>query len=201
MSVGRCDDQASATALLNRQWDAGNAMRKFEEMVAAQGGRLDGHLPVATKHEIVSQRMGYLKAIDCRIIGQCVVALGGGRQRTEDSIDPRVGIVWRKKIGDRVEKGETIGWLHADSSDVDDWCLRLSNALVLTDETVNPRPLVLEQIGVKRWGRIAIRSLTHCRFVAMRMRLYSRFLVGAFLKTESEQVYVGCNVERTFRSA
>lgn len=148
VAVGRCSDHESAADLLNRAWDSGSAMQKFEEMIAAQGGRIDGHLPIAARRDIVSKASGFVKAIDCQTIGECVVALGGGRRRKEDRIDPRVGIVWQATIGQSIDKGDVIGSLFADNADAGQWCERLSAAIELTDESVPTRPLVLERIEV-----------------------------------------------------
>ena len=58
--------------------------------------------------EIHAQSSGHIVSIDSRKIGEALVALGGGRERKEDKIDPSVGFEFNKKVGDYVEEGDTI---------------------------------------------------------------------------------------------
>ncbi len=100
---------------------SGKALDKFRRMVELQGGdprvvddtkRLPG-----TKHrvEVRSPRAGYVAAIQNERVGTACVILGGGRERKEDSVDPAVGIVVQKKLGDRVEASEPLCIIHCHS--------------------------------------------------------------------------------------
>ena len=100
---------------------SGRALQKFRQMVEMQGGDQQvvddpGRLPRA-KHalEIVSSRSGYVTAIACEAVGTACVVLGGGREKKEDSVDPAVGIVLHKKVGDRVGAGEPLCTIHYNS--------------------------------------------------------------------------------------
>jgi pyrimidine-nucleoside phosphorylase/thymidine phosphorylase len=100
---------------------SGNALKKFRQMVELQGGDVaaiddPSRLPAA-KHqvEVPSPRTGYVSAILCEQVGTACVILGGGRERKEDSVDPAVGIVVHKKIGDRIAAGESLCTLHCHS--------------------------------------------------------------------------------------
>jgi pyrimidine-nucleoside phosphorylase len=100
---------------------SGKALAKFREMVALQGGdvrALDdpGRLPRA-KHvqDVSSPRSGYVAAIDCEAVGTACVVLGGGREKKEDAVDPAVGIVLHRKVGDRVATGEPLCTVHSNS--------------------------------------------------------------------------------------
>jgi thymidine phosphorylase len=64
---------------------------------------------------VASARSGYVTAIACEQVGTACVILGGGRERKEDSVDPAVGIVVHKKIGDRVSAGEPLCTIHCHS--------------------------------------------------------------------------------------
>lgn len=100
---------------------SGKALDKFREMIALQGG--DAHvlddpkrLPQAQHTmSIESTKEGYLAAMQCEQIGTACVVLGGGRERKEDSVDPAVGIVLHKKVGDKVAAGEPLATLHYNS--------------------------------------------------------------------------------------
>lgn len=97
---------------------SGKALERFRQMVELQGGDarvIDDakRLPQA-KHtmEVKSEKAGYLSSMQCEQIGTACVILGGGRERKEDSVDPAVGIVLHKKVGDRVANGESIATIH-----------------------------------------------------------------------------------------
>jgi pyrimidine-nucleoside phosphorylase len=93
---------------------SGKAFEKFRQMVELQGGDprvIDDpkRLPQA-RHSlrVQSARSGYLSAMQGENIGTACVRLGGGRERKEDSVDPTVGIVLHKKVGDAVSAGEAL---------------------------------------------------------------------------------------------
>ena len=96
----------------------GSALRKLAEMVKLQGGDdkyiFDADLfPKAEyKREIIAQESGYIAAMDTEGVGSVCVALGAGRQKKEDSIDPSAGIILEKKTGDYVEKGDLLATLY-----------------------------------------------------------------------------------------
>lgn len=97
---------------------SGKALEKFRQMVELQGGDpqvIDDakRLPQAQyATQVSSTKTGYLTAMQCEQIGTACVILGGGRERKEDSVDPAVGIVLHKKVGDRVAAGERIATIY-----------------------------------------------------------------------------------------
>src|SRR5262249_38241146 len=73
-------------------------------------------LPQASlKQEVKSPRSGHVSSIDCEAVGHACVILGGGREKKEDAVDPAVGIVMHRKIGDAVTAGEPLCTVHANS--------------------------------------------------------------------------------------
>jgi thymidine phosphorylase len=62
--------------------------------------------------QVTSSRAGWLTAMQCEQIGTACVILGGGRERKEDLVDPAVGIVLHKKVGDRIDAREPIATLY-----------------------------------------------------------------------------------------
>ncbi len=100
---------------------SGEALNKFREMVKLQGGdarAIDdpARLPQAkSKVEVLSSRAGYVQSIQCEHAGTACVILGGGRERKEDSVDPAVGFVLHKKVGDAVASGEPLCTIHYNS--------------------------------------------------------------------------------------
>ncbi len=130
--------------------DGGEALERFRRMVEAQGG--DPHvvddpevvLPKApVVLPIVADRDGTLAAVDAEAIGSASVALGAGRIRKGDPIDPAVGLVVHCKIGDRLDAGERVGDVHARSTeDAAEAARRVLAAFTMTDDDVLPPPLV-----------------------------------------------------------
>ena len=100
-----------------------DALRKLEAFVRAQGGTGEevSHpekLPAASMQIAVpSPQSGYISHIQCDEIGVCSLLLGGGRETKDSVIDLSVGLELKKKVGDYVEKGETLAVLHANDQE------------------------------------------------------------------------------------
>lgn len=92
----------------------GKAYDKFVEWVTRQGGNIS-KIEIG-KHtlDILSKEEGYISKIDALKIGNIARELGAGRLTKEDIIDPKVGIVLNKKVGDKIEKGEKILTVYYD---------------------------------------------------------------------------------------
>jgi thymidine phosphorylase len=97
---------------------SGKALEKFRHMVQLQGGDarvMDDpkRLPQAQGSvQVVSAKNGWVSGMQCEQIGTACVILGGGRERKEDSVDPAVGIVLHKKVGDPVAAGEPLATIY-----------------------------------------------------------------------------------------
>ena len=96
----------------------GNAYKKFEELVKAQGGDLSNIKIAETVVSVKSKETGFITHIETDALGEIVRKLGGGRYEKEDSIDHSVGIVLSKKIGDYVMEDEEILKIYASDKDV-----------------------------------------------------------------------------------
>jgi thymidine phosphorylase len=115
-------DGASARAALEDALHSGRAAERFERMIAGLGGPADllaapdRHLAAAAVVRPVHADLpGAVDAIDTRAIGVAVVALGGGRTRAADPIDPSVGFSSLAGIGDVVDRERPLGIVHAAS--------------------------------------------------------------------------------------
>jgi pyrimidine-nucleoside phosphorylase len=88
-------------------------------------------------------------------LGMLAIALGAGRTRMEDSVDPLAGIVFRKKVGDRVERGEILAEIHTNvAAGIDDRMGECRSAIVITPQADPPRPLIRSMVdrhGVHAW--------------------------------------------------
>jgi pyrimidine-nucleoside phosphorylase len=129
---GAAGDGASARKAVSEALDGGSGLRKFAQMIAAQGGDpsvCDDPAILGTaakKKTIESPCSGTVEKMDARRAGAAIRALGGGRLRKEDAIDPSAALRIMKKIGDRAEKGESLVEIHYN----DDSRLELAEAHV-----------------------------------------------------------------------
>jgi len=115
--LSRVDESLDAArARLQRALDSGAALERFRQNVEAQGGEPrvcddpDRFLPLARESvKVESPRSGFVRSVNTTEVGHAIAAIGGGRIRVEDSIDPSVGFITEVKIGDHLKSGEAIG--------------------------------------------------------------------------------------------
>jgi thymidine phosphorylase len=127
----------------------GRALRKFEEMVQAQGGDPAAPLPqAALRQTVTAPRAGWLDRLDARAVGVAAWTLGAGRARKEDPVDPAAGVLCLAKPGDQVEQGQPVLELHGNDPG------KMTRARQLLDDAVGigaappaPVPLILDRIG------------------------------------------------------
>lgn len=99
--------------------ESGKALKKFKEMVAAQGGDLtifnDNYLENVNcfKYEIFSDKSGYISKVDTEKIGKSAMILGAGREKKEDSIDYNSGIILNKKTDEMINKGDLLATFYS----------------------------------------------------------------------------------------
>lgn len=101
-----------ASRKVDESLKSGKAYQKFMEMVEAQGGNIAGLRVSAYTKDIISTKKGHIINMDAYRFGKLSLDLGGGRKTKEDKIDPRVGIVLKKKIGDDVNIGDVLCTLY-----------------------------------------------------------------------------------------
>lgn len=130
--------------------DDGSALQKLAEMVKLQGGDenyiLNTELFPTAKfsREVTAPESGYISAMNTEGVGSVCVALGAGRMKKEDSIDPSAGIAIEKKTGDYVEKGETLATLFcSDEALLDAAEKQYLGALTVSQKKNEAIPLLL----------------------------------------------------------
>ena len=90
---------------------------------------------------------GYIAGLEGRVMGEASMLLGAGRERADAAIDPAVGLVFEKKVGDAVRTGERICVIYANDRSRLPWVLNMiRKAIVISPEPVSPGPLVLERV-------------------------------------------------------
>jgi pyrimidine-nucleoside phosphorylase len=134
---------------------SGKAAQKFQEIIEAQGGNpgvVDDPsvLPQAGACELfLAPRSGVVARVEPRAVGRGVTALGGGRTRMEDVVDPSVGFVITAKPGDVVQSGEPLATVFArDRAGVETGLSALKQAIVIGDEADLPLPLISHRVTV-----------------------------------------------------
>ena len=131
----------------------GKALKVFEKLISIQGGNkliIDDYslLPVAKEATpFLAKRSGYITKIACKQIGNYCITLGGGRRLTTDKIDPSVGIIMQKKIGEKVLKNEPILKIIHHSKqkgNVQNILTQLKNEIIIKSKKERPLPLIFE---------------------------------------------------------
>jgi len=151
---GKAKDEAEARKKLLAVIADGSAEKKLRELVKAQGGDPAAiadlsKLPKAKATvKVGAPASGFITGIDSEAIGLAAMALGAGREKSTDKIDPAVGFVLEKKVGDAVAVGEPMVTVHYNSdAKLQDVKARILRAYKIGAAAPAKRPLVLERMG------------------------------------------------------
>ena len=133
----------------------GRGLAKLRAIVEAQGGDprvVDepARLPRAARTvDVPAPASGIVEAIDAEVVGLAAMALGAGRAKVEDRIDPAAGIVVHKRIGERVERGDPLCTLHGGGAGEppERVVARAAGAWRLGFGPVRPPPLLIERMA------------------------------------------------------
>ena len=135
--------EEQAREMLIKGIEDGSALNKLAELVKGQEGDPEAvyntdMLPKApVQYEVFSDKTGYVKRISAKDVGLVSMHLGGGRVTKESVIDLSVGIVMNKKVADRVEKGESLGVIHAQTMEkAQEAAQLLKNCYTIVEEPV-----------------------------------------------------------------
>ncbi|HEY8531642.1 MAG TPA: thymidine phosphorylase [Limnochorda sp.] len=147
-------DEERARALLARLLDSGEAAARFQKMIEAQHGDpavVDNPdlLPRAeVRVPVEAQERGFVQAIATRELGLASMALGAGRDRPGAPVDLAVGLEVVKKLGDLVEPGEPVAWIHARSREQAEAIRpRVLRAFRLGEARMTPPPLIRQRVA------------------------------------------------------
>jgi pyrimidine-nucleoside phosphorylase/thymidine phosphorylase len=147
--AGAVQSVAAGRARCEEALRSGRALQAFRECIGLQGGdpRVcddPALLPrAAGRVEIEATRDGVVSRIGCRELGHAIMAMGGGRETVDDRVDHAVGLVLNRKLGDRVEKGESLCTAHVgDRARFEAVLPRLRAAFEIGPEPPAARPLI-----------------------------------------------------------
>ena len=118
--AGKANSIEEAKGKILENLSNGKGYDKFVQLVQNQGGDIS-YIENTDKFSkakfilpIIADKTGVVDKLDALTIGKLSVYLGAGRMKKEDDIQKEVGFVFNKKVGDKVQKGETLGYVHAN---------------------------------------------------------------------------------------
>lgn len=145
--------QEDAEIMLKKAVEDGSGFTRLRSMLEEMGGDVryvdDPNLLVRTKRivPIYKDCTGYIKKLDAKSIGLAALLLGAGREKAGDTVDPAVGILMKKRCGDRIEKDEPIAYMYVnDETNLDEAVSKLVNAVSVADEKPEDEALVYDII-------------------------------------------------------
>lgn len=142
--AGKAKTSEEAKEMLLDAIHSGKALAKFKEFLANQGGNASivddlTKLPQAKyKIELPAKQSGYISRMVADEIGVASMILGAGRATKEDVIDLAVGLVLHKKVGDKVEEGESILTIYSNRENVEDVKQKLYDNIFIADTAIAP---------------------------------------------------------------
>ena len=154
VACGIAKDVPDGKARMQQALSSGAGLEKLREMIEAQGG--DGrvcdeiaYLPQAEyKISVPAAESGYVASMDTTAIGYCAQALGAGRKTKEDVIDPAVGLVMDVRLGDRVEKGDSLATLYLNRRELAaDAIEAMQRAILITKDEPEIPPLIYAAVA------------------------------------------------------
>ncbi|MBQ3375557.1 MAG: pyrimidine-nucleoside phosphorylase [Erysipelotrichaceae bacterium] len=135
-------------AMMEDSISSGRALEVLKAMIKAQGGdeRVVDDPDLLPKARYVtklkSYRNGYVHDLPAKPIGILAMNLGAGREHIDDVVDPAVGIVLNKKVGDFVARGEELAFVYHNKPLEREWLARFYEAVGLVDEPFEPAPVI-----------------------------------------------------------
>ena len=150
------DSDETARNMLTEALENGSGLKKLRQMIAAQGGdasflcmeRIDELVRVREMTPVYAAEEGYLYAIDTERVGTAAQMLGAGRATKADTIDPAVGLVMKKRIGDYVRKDEPLCMIYSnDPAKTEDSAAMFLSAITISQNKPEHHPMVYCVIG------------------------------------------------------
>jgi pyrimidine-nucleoside phosphorylase len=143
-----CDDPADARKRLEDSITSGLAFNKFKEFVGAQGGDIDcienpdklAQAKFVTP--LINDKVGYITSIKATQLGISAMKLGAGRATKDDAINPAVGLLVYKKIGDYVNEGDVLIDIHHDTPLDQEFIRELNSSFTIEMQPGEPVALI-----------------------------------------------------------
>ena len=143
VSLAKNINVTDALKEVKEKLDNKEGYNKFLQFVKYQGGNINNIDICNNKYEIISDRKGYITDIDSLKLAEFSNSLGSGRKNKDDKINYGVGIVLNKKVNDKVEKNETLGYVYTnDNVNISD----LKDAFTIKNENIPEITMIYEVI-------------------------------------------------------
>ncbi len=144
MVCGICKDIYEANILVNEKINNGEGLNKLAEMIKYQGGNqkvVNDYSLLGCAEEIIEVKYFgktpvYIEKLDALMIGEAAMLLGAGRETKEQAIDPTVGVVLNKKIGDKVLPNDIIAYVHTNGKNTNKSVEMIFNAYQFSNKEV-----------------------------------------------------------------
>ena len=148
--ISKTTDQARA--ILEDHIKDGSALAAFKQLITDQGSdaSIVDHpekLPQADGQvDVIAQASGYITAIETNELGLASVKIGGGRAKKDDIVDPAVGIMMHKKLGDAVKAGEPLATLYVNTEAPEEVQAQVLKSFTIGETKPELPPLIHEVI-------------------------------------------------------
>ena len=150
--AGKTNTLEEAKDLIKEQIISNRASETQHKLFEAQGGKLPNLEDFVTINEIievVATTDGYIEDIDALAIGVAAMKLGAGRETKDQDIDPDVGIVLNKKVGDFAKEDEPLAYVYNNKENIESILEEISDAFVITEHEVTKKSIIFEIITEK----------------------------------------------------
>ncbi|MDX6153051.1 pyrimidine-nucleoside phosphorylase [Marinococcus sp. PL1-022] len=149
---GKADKLEQAEKMVLQVIENGDALEKMKAFVQNQHGDAsavdnpDGLAAAEHRVEVKAEASGYVHGIEAEEIGVSAMLLGAGRATKDDVLDYSVGIELMKKIGDPVQKGDTIAIMHVNDQNSAESARKISEAFTIAEAAVEKPVLIYETV-------------------------------------------------------
>ena len=149
--AGVAETEAEADELVIKAINNGSGLEKLRQMIKYQKGNpdvIDDYSIFKQASEVIEliyedEREVFVSSIDALTIGEASLILGAGRLTKEDVIDPSVGIILNKKIGDKLSNGDVIAKIYSNGKNTSEAIDMINKAIIVESEPVVPKQLII----------------------------------------------------------
>ena len=148
--AGKGDDLEENKKSMMNNIKNGKAYNKFLELIKNQKGdvtyieNIESFEKSKFMMPVYSEENGYISKINAKEIGKLAGFLGAGREKIEDKIDPSVGIILNKKVGNKVAKDEILAYIHAnDVKKMEETACKMKEIIKISKEPIKTNKVIL----------------------------------------------------------
>lgn len=153
MMSGKAENEEKANALIKDAIESGKAYNKFKDLVLKQDGNIE-YIEDTSKFEnaryiepVLSELNGYISEIKTEQIGRISSFIGAGRESKDDEIDFQAGIIMKKRVGDKIESGNTLAYIHSNQyNKMEDAIKELQKCFIIQNYAIKPNRIILKII-------------------------------------------------------